>query len=64
MKPEVVVGPNGLTIPAIGLGTWQSAPGLALKAVEHALRAGYRNLDCTFSYTEFHPIFSFTSGNN
>jgi glycerol 2-dehydrogenase (NADP+) len=34
---------NGVSIPQIGLGTWQSKPGEVEKAVEYALKeAGYR----------------------
>lgn len=37
-------------MPAIGLGTWQSQPGEVEKAVEAALRAGYRHIDTAFAY--------------
>ncbi|KAK4651959.1 hypothetical protein QC762_607100 [Podospora pseudocomata] len=40
----------GLSIPAIGLGTWQSSPGEVGKAVEAALRNGYRHIDTAFGY--------------
>ena len=35
---------TGATIPAVGLGTWQSAPGEVKNAVEWALKAGYRHM--------------------
>ncbi|KAL2164856.1 hypothetical protein VTH06DRAFT_152 [Thermothelomyces fergusii] len=41
---------TGAEIPAIGLGTWQSKPGEVGKAVEAALRAGYRHIDTAFAY--------------
>lgn len=36
---------TGSKIPAVGLGTWQSAPGEAAIAVYHALKVGYRHID-------------------
>lgn len=37
---------NGVQIPAIGFGTWQTPDGTtAIKAVECAVRAGYRHID-------------------
>lgn len=41
---------TGATIPAIGFGTWQAAPKEVESAVEIALRAGYRHIDCAAIY--------------
>jgi len=41
---------NGDTIDAIGLGTWKSEPGEVGQAVEDALEAGYRHIDCAAIY--------------
>lgn len=41
---------TGASIPAIGLGTWQSKPGEVGKAVEAALKAGYRHIDTAAAY--------------
>lgn len=41
---------DGNKIPQIGLGTWQSAPGEVARAVEHAVRSGYRHLDLAKIY--------------
>ena len=40
---------TGATIPALGFGTWQDADAQA-KAVEIALKAGYRHIDTAFIY--------------
>lgn len=37
-------------MPAVGLGTWQSKPGEVERAVEEALRCGYRHIDTAFAY--------------
>ena len=42
---------NGVKIPAIGIGTWQVAPGEeAYNTVKNALDAGYRHVDTAFTY--------------
>jgi glycerol 2-dehydrogenase (NADP+) len=32
-------------------GTWQAAPGEVAKAVEHALKIGYRHVDAAYAYS-------------
>ena len=43
---------NGVVIPAVGYGTFANdgAKGETYKAVEHALKVGYRHLDCGWFY--------------
>jgi len=41
---------NGVTLPALGLGVFQSAPDETTDAVETALRAGYRHVDTAAGY--------------
>lgn len=41
---------SGYSIPAVGLGTWQSQPNEVERAVEHALKVGYRHIDAAAIY--------------
>lgn len=41
---------NGVTMPALGLGVYQSAPAETADAVETALRIGYRHIDTAAAY--------------
>lgn len=41
---------TGAKMPAVGYGTWQAAPGVVAEGVYHALKSGYRLLDCAYCY--------------
>jgi diketogulonate reductase-like aldo/keto reductase len=41
---------NGITMPALGLGVFQSAPEQTTAAVEAALATGYRHIDTAAAY--------------
>ncbi|KAG0647035.1 D-galacturonic acid reductase [Hyphodiscus hymeniophilus] len=50
MAPSSFKLNTGASIPALGLGTWQSGPGEVKNAVSYALRTGYKLIDCAFCY--------------
>ncbi|KAI6039562.1 NADP-dependent oxidoreductase domain-containing protein [Pisolithus marmoratus] len=50
MSSHLIKLNNGESIPAIGLGTWQSKPNEVTRAVDVALRNGYRHIDCAWAY--------------
>ncbi|CDK25863.1 unnamed protein product [Kuraishia capsulata CBS 1993] len=50
MTSHIVTLANGVKMPAFGLGTWQSGPNEVCKAVEYALKAGYRHIDTASIY--------------
>ncbi|ORX59359.1 aldehyde reductase [Piromyces finnis] len=41
---------NGIKMPAIGLGTWRSEPGVVGKAILDALKNGYKHIDGAYVY--------------
>ncbi|KAH7139788.1 aldehyde reductase [Dactylonectria estremocensis] len=41
---------SGHSMPAVGLGTWQSGPNEVARAVEYALKHGYRHIDAAAVY--------------
>ncbi|KAI0065744.1 Aldo/keto reductase [Artomyces pyxidatus] len=47
---------SGKTIPQIGLGTWLSQPNEVEHAVEWAIEAGYRHIDCAIIYQNQHEV--------
>ena len=44
------IGLETVSVPVLGLGTYQSPPGVVGQAVEWALEAGYRYFDCAIVY--------------
>ncbi len=50
MTNEIITLNNGVEMPAIGLGVFQSPPEETSAAVEAAIRAGYRHIDTAAAY--------------
>ncbi|OTA98373.1 hypothetical protein M426DRAFT_326026 [Hypoxylon sp. CI-4A] len=50
MAPSSFKLNTGQDIPAIGLGTWQAAPGEVAAAVTYALKIGYKLIDAAYCY--------------
>jgi len=47
---QTTVLSNGVELPAIGLGVFQTPPDVTAAAVEEALRLGYRHIDTAAAY--------------
>lgn len=54
----VITLSSGMKMPVFALGTWKSpaGSGLTQKAVEAAIRAGYRNIDAANDYNNEHEV--------
>lgn len=50
IKPPRSNGGDDVCIPQLGLGTWKAERGAVRDAVEHALRTGWRHVDCAAVY--------------
>lgn len=51
MTSPLVTLNNGMQIPALGLGTWQSTVGEVGEVVRNAIEIGYRLFDCAWLYS-------------
>ncbi|MCE4267347.1 aldo/keto reductase [Rhodococcus globerulus] len=50
MPEKTIALNNGVEMPAIGLGVFQTPPDVTVSAVESALRTGYRHIDTAAAY--------------
>lgn len=53
---EFVILNNGKQMPKLALGTWKSPPEKTQLAVQTAIRAGYRFIECANDYNNEHII--------
>lgn len=47
---DTVTLKNGVRIPCVGYGTWQTSPEQTTDAVKSAITAGYRHIDTARAY--------------
>ncbi|MFD9324676.1 aldo/keto reductase [Streptomyces sp. NPDC060065] len=50
MSPLTITLSNGVAMPALGLGVFQTPPDVTTASVEEALRVGYRHIDTAAAY--------------
>src|SRR5829696_3728530 len=56
MPKKAIILNNGVEMPAIGLGVFQTPPDATTAVVEEALRLGYRHIDTAAAYLNEHEV--------